>query len=71
MVRRPDAFGARCDVEQGRDADALVPSVSAMFVRSILWWLEHDRPCPPDEFAEQSSRLIRAVIKAAADTPDG
>jgi AcrR family transcriptional regulator len=56
----------------GRDADALVPSViSAMFVQSILWWLEHDRPYPPDEIAEQSSRLIRAVIEAAADTPDG
>jgi AcrR family transcriptional regulator len=52
----------------GRGADALVPSViSAMFVQSILWWLEHDRPCPPEEIAEQSSRLIRAVIKAAAD----
>jgi AcrR family transcriptional regulator len=52
----------------GRDADGLVPSViSAMFVQSILWWLEHDRPCPPEEIAEQSARLIRAVIQAAAD----
>jgi AcrR family transcriptional regulator len=50
-----------------RDADALVPSViSAMFVQSIVWWLEHDRPCPPAELAEQSSRLIRAAIEAAA-----
>ena len=55
----------------GHDADALAPSViSAMFVQSILWWLEHDRPCPPDAIAEQSSRLIRAVIAAAAE-PDG
>jgi AcrR family transcriptional regulator len=55
----------------GRDPDALAPSViSAMFVQSILWWLEHDRPCPPADLAEQSSRLIRAVI-AAADKPDG
>jgi hypothetical protein len=54
----------------GRDADALAPSViSAMFVQSIIWWLEHDRPCPPDELAEQSSRLIRAVIEAAGDAP--
>lgn len=54
-----------------RDADALAPSViSAMFVQSILWWLEHDRPCPPDEIAEQSSQLIRAVISAAGGTPD-
>jgi AcrR family transcriptional regulator len=54
----------------GQDADALVPSViSAMFIQSIVWWLEHDRPCPPGEIAEQSSRLIRAVIEMAADTP--
>lgn len=50
----------------GRSADALAPSViSAMFVQSILWWLEHDRPCPPGEIAEQSARLIRAVIETA------
>jgi AcrR family transcriptional regulator len=56
----------------GRDADALVPSViSAIFVQSIIWWLEHDRPCPPGEIAEQSSRLIRAVLEVAANTPDG
>jgi AcrR family transcriptional regulator len=54
----------------GHHADALAPTViSAMFVQSILWWLEHDRPCPPEEIAEQSSRLIRAVIEAAAMTP--
>ncbi|MBO0770865.1 MAG: TetR/AcrR family transcriptional regulator [Actinobacteria bacterium] len=54
----------------GGTADALVPSViSAMFVQSIVWWLEHDRPCPPGEFAEQSARLIRAVIETAASSP--
>ena len=56
----------------GRTADALVPSIiSAMFLQSITWWLEHDRPCPPDKIARQSSQLIRAVIEAAAGTPDG
>ena len=51
----------------GHDPDALASSViSAMFVQSILWWLEHDRPCPPQEIADQSARLIRAVIEAAA-----
>jgi hypothetical protein len=56
----------------GRDPDALVPSViSAMFIQSIVWWIEHDRPCPPGEIAEQSCRLIRAVIEIAADTPGG
>lgn len=51
----------------GRDAGGLVPSVvSAMFVQSIVWWLEHGRPCPAAEIAEQSSRLIRAVLETAA-----
>src|ERR1700753_672825 len=36
----------------GRAPAALVPSViSAMFVQSILWWLERGRPCPPAEIA--------------------
>ncbi|TDP97600.1 TetR/AcrR family transcriptional regulator [Labedaea rhizosphaerae] len=49
----------------GADADALVPSViSAMFVQSILWWLDHDRPCPPGELAARTARLVGAVIKA-------
>jgi AcrR family transcriptional regulator len=56
----------------GRTADALVPSViSAMFLQSIIWWLEHDRPCPPDEIAGQSSQLIHAVITTVADAHPG
>jgi AcrR family transcriptional regulator len=55
----------------GGDADALAPSVvAAMFLQSILWWLEHDRPGAPEDIAQQSARLIRAVIEAAASTPD-
>ncbi|QGN33930.1 TetR/AcrR family transcriptional regulator [Microlunatus sp. Gsoil 973] len=51
----------------GQTGDSLVPGViAAMFVQSIVWWLEHDRPCPPRQIAEQSSRLIRAVIETAA-----
>jgi AcrR family transcriptional regulator len=54
----------------GRDVDGLAPSViSAMFVQSILWWLEHDRPWPPEEIAGQAARLIRAVIETAASPP--
>jgi AcrR family transcriptional regulator len=52
----------------GRRPDDLVPSViSAIFVQSIIWWLEHDRPCPPDQIAEQSSHLIRAILDASAE----
>lgn len=52
----------------GKNADALIPSViSAMFVQSILWWLEHDRPCPPEELAGQTARLVRAVLTETMD----
>ena len=51
----------------GQTADSLAPSViAAMFTQSILWWLEHDRPCPPEEIAAHTARLIRAVIEAGA-----
>lgn len=38
-----------------------------MFVQSIVWWLEHDRPGPPEQIAEQSSHLIRAVLEAVTE----
>ncbi|HZE39640.1 MAG TPA: TetR/AcrR family transcriptional regulator [Stackebrandtia sp.] len=51
----------------GHGPDDLVPTViSGMFVQSIVWWLEHDQPCSPEEMGERSSLLIRAVIDAAA-----
>ncbi|MCX4096210.1 TetR/AcrR family transcriptional regulator [Nocardia sp. alder85J] len=52
----------------GHTADDLVPTVLAgMFVQSVVWWLEQDRPCPPEEIAARSARLIRAVIESTAD----
>ncbi|WP_019929448.1 TetR/AcrR family transcriptional regulator [Nocardia sp. BMG111209] len=49
----------------GDSADGLVPTVLAgMFVQSIVWWLEQERPCPPEEIAARSARLIRAVIES-------
>jgi AcrR family transcriptional regulator len=49
-----------------RDPDGLVPSVlAAVFVQSITWWLEHDRPCPPREIADRSARLVAAVLAEA------
>ncbi|GIH15209.1 TetR/AcrR family transcriptional regulator [Rugosimonospora africana] len=52
----------------GQAPDDLTPSVvAAMFVQSIVWWLEHDRPCPPEQLAEHSSRLIRAVLRAPGE----
>jgi AcrR family transcriptional regulator len=52
----------------GQAADDLVPSViSAMFVQSIVWWLEHDRCSPPEQIAEQSSHLLRAVLETVAE----
>lgn len=48
------------------DPDGLVPGIlAAMFLQSITWWLEHDRPWPPREIADRSARLVRAVLTAA------
>jgi len=48
-------------------ADDLLPSVvSAMFLQSIVWWLESGRPVPPEQIAAQSSRLVRAVLQTTA-----
>lgn len=44
----------------------LVPSVlSSMFVASITWWLEGERPVPPREIATRSAELAGAVIAEA------
>ncbi|GAA4481421.1 TetR/AcrR family transcriptional regulator [Actinoallomurus oryzae] len=48
------------------DPRALVPSVlSAMFVQTITWWLEHGQAMPPREIAGRSARLAAAVIAEA------
>ncbi|MFE3053432.1 TetR-like C-terminal domain-containing protein [Nocardia sp. NPDC059239] len=50
----------------GQGGDALAPAVvSAMFMQSIVWWLDDDRPYPPAELAERSAPLIGAVLETA------
>jgi AcrR family transcriptional regulator len=52
----------------GHTPDDLAPSIiSAIFIQSIVWWLEHDRPYPPDQIAEQSSHIIRTVLEAVTE----
>lgn len=47
-------------------ATELVPTVlGAMFVQTIIWWLEHDRPASPRQIAAQSGRLASAVLTEA------
>jgi AcrR family transcriptional regulator len=60
-------------------ATGLVPTLlSAMFVQTITWWLENDRPSTPHQIADQSSKLAAAILTeasswpaAAARLPDG
>jgi AcrR family transcriptional regulator len=48
------------------DPDQLAPSLlSAMFLQTIIWWLEHGRDMPPREIAARSARLAAAVITEA------
>ncbi|MCE7005289.1 hypothetical protein LWC34_21015 [Kibdelosporangium philippinense] len=43
----------------------MVPTVlGAIAVQSITWWLTHDRPCSAAEIADQTARLMRAVVES-------
>ncbi len=47
------------------DGDLAPTVLGAMFVQSITWWLENDRPMPPRRIAERTARLASAVITEA------
>jgi AcrR family transcriptional regulator len=47
--------------------DEFVPDlVSALFVESIIWWLEHETSYTPREIATRSSLLASALFKEAS-----
>jgi AcrR family transcriptional regulator len=49
----------------------LVPTlISGMFVQSITWWLENDRPMPPHEIAGRSAKIAAAIIAEANGWPE-
>jgi AcrR family transcriptional regulator len=49
----------------------LVPTlISGMFVQSITWWLENDRPSPPHEIADRSAKIASAIIAEANSWPE-
>ena len=48
-------------------SDEFVPElVSAMFVETITWWLEHGRPYAPKEIATRAALLASALFKEAS-----
>ncbi len=48
-------------------SDEFVPDlVAAMFVETIIWWLEHGRLSTPKEMAMRSSLLAAALFKEAS-----
>jgi AcrR family transcriptional regulator len=48
-------------------SDEFVPDiVSAMFVETITWWLEHGRPSTPKEIATRAALLASALFKEAS-----
>jgi hypothetical protein len=48
----------------------LVPTlISGLFVQSITWWLENDRPSPPHEIADRSAKLASAILAEANTWP--
>src|SRR5579859_7355758 len=48
-------------------SDAFVPDlVSTLFVESITWWLEQERPYTPREIATRTALLASALFKEAS-----
>ena len=48
-------------------SDEFVPDlVSTLFVESIIWWLEQERPYTPREIATRSALLAAALFKEAS-----
>jgi AcrR family transcriptional regulator len=48
-------------------SDSFVPElVSALFVESIIWWLEHGRPYTPREMATRTALLASALFREAS-----
>jgi AcrR family transcriptional regulator len=48
-------------------SDSFVPElVSALFVESIIWWLEHGRPYTPKEMATRTALLASALFREAS-----
>jgi AcrR family transcriptional regulator len=48
-------------------SDEFVPDlVSAMFVETITWWLEHGRPYTPKEIATRAALLASVLFKEAS-----
>lgn len=51
-------------------SSGLVPTlISGMFVQSITWWLENDRPSPPHEIADRTAKIASAIIAEANSWP--
>jgi len=72
-----DLVRERGRLPHGRDArerpahtfsDEFVPDlVSAMFVETITWWLEHGRPYTPREIATRAALLASALFREASN----
>jgi AcrR family transcriptional regulator len=57
---------AKQHLPESRRTSGLVPSVLAsMFIQTITWWLENDRPSSAREIADEYGRLAAAVITEA------
>lgn len=64
----PGAFPQRVGADSacGGSPESLPAIVlGAMFLQSITWWLENDRPFPPREIAARSAQLAGAVFTVA------
>lgn len=52
-------------------SDGLTPTLlGAMFLQTLTWWLDNDRPVPPRVLAERYARLAAAIVREAGRPTD-
>ncbi|MEV5651357.1 hypothetical protein AB0L57_24165 [Nocardia sp. NPDC052254] len=71
MVEMADVTAMSSERLAGQSARGFVPGiVGAMSVRTIVGWLDTDRPSPPQESAAAAAQLIQAVPAAVCGDDD-
>jgi AcrR family transcriptional regulator len=64
--RLPHGPDTRSHLSHGFSDEFVPDLVSTMFVETIIWWLEHERPYPPREIATKTALLAAALFKEAS-----
>lgn len=63
-VERRLAVRVKHDIDGGVPLPILADFVVGTFLHLLRWWLEHDRPYPPEQLDEMFERLVGSGVQA-------